>query len=76
MADKIPSEVRTLALSLHTDLTTLNTYADKPDVVAALVPIIFDKIRGIGNAAIAVADAAGIAPRGWDKVEAGTDQAA
>lgn len=69
MADKIPSDVRSLALSLHTDLSTLNTYADKPDVVAALVPIIFDKIRTIGNAVVAVADDLGIAPRGWDKIE-------
>ena len=73
MADKIPSDVRTLALSLHTDLTTLNAYADKPDVVAALVPIIFDKIRTIGNTVVAVADASGVAPRGWDEMPSGND---
>lgn len=65
MADKIPSDVRSLALSLHTDLSTLNTHADKPDVVAALVPIIFDKIRLIGAAVIDVADASGVIPPGF-----------
>lgn len=62
MTDKIPSDVRSAALSLHTDLATLNTYAEKPDVVAALVPLIFEKIRTIGDAVIAVADAAGVSP--------------
>lgn len=36
MADKIPSDVRTLALSLHTDMVTLNAYASNPAMVSTL----------------------------------------
>lgn len=75
MADKIPTEVRGLALSLHTDLLTLNTYAEKPDVAAALVSLIFDKIRTIGDAVISVADNLGVSPITWATDRTGEDKA-
>lgn len=76
MADKIASDIRSLALSLHTDLTTLNTYGDHPVVAAALADIIRVKLHSIRAAVDAVAGTPHVAPRGWDSIEAGTDQAA
>lgn len=49
MADKIPSDVRMLALSLHTDLQTLNTYAGNRPVALALIDTIREKITTINN---------------------------
>lgn len=74
MADKIPSDVRSLTLSLHTDLTTLNAYANNPAMVATLAGLIREKLATIRGA---IDDVAGtpdvVAPRGWDRIESGVE---
>lgn len=56
MAEKIPADVRSLALSMHTDLVTLNAYADNPLMVSTLADIIRNKLITIR---LAVDDVAG-----------------
>ena len=50
MPDKIPSDIRALALSLHTDLSTLNSYAGHPVIAAALGDMMRGKLALIGAA--------------------------
>lgn len=80
MADKIPTDIRSLALSLHTDLTTLNTYADNPTMVTTLADMIRTKLHTIRFAVDDVAGAPNIVggavqpvARGWDEIEAGRE---
>lgn len=40
-------DVRALALSLHTDLKTMDDYAKEPEIVAALAILARNKMRSI-----------------------------
>lgn len=66
-------------LALHTDVANLKTYGTTaPAVTRALIAEAEAKINAINDHITCVRRSllAAEAPRGWDKVEAGTDQAA